>query len=77
MITWIVVFLSVALADLAWTRYNMSVSRSAPFSAASWSTVIVLLGAVTFMGYAEDRWLVIPAGAGAWVGTYVAMLTKK
>mgnify|MGYP000163770138 CR=1 FL=1 len=73
---WIAVFLSVALADVAWTRYNMAVTRGAPLPAATWSVVILLLGAISFFGYVEDRWMVVPAALGAFVGTYVAMKVK-
>jgi hypothetical protein len=69
----VIVFTTVAIADLAWTRYNQSVTARAAHRASTWSAVIVILGAVTFFGYVENRWMVIPAALGAYAGTYIAM----
>jgi hypothetical protein len=67
------VFAAVFVADLAWARYTVSVAAGRRQPAAAWSAAIVVLGAVSLIGYAHNPLLVLPAAAGAYLGTWVAM----
>jgi hypothetical protein len=71
------VLVAVAVADVAWARYNLSISGRAAHRAAVWSVVIVLLGAVSFVGYLEDRRMIAFAAVGAYLGTWVAVRRGK
>lgn len=68
-------FVSAVVVDYAWARYMMGVSDKSPQHAAMWSAVVVLLGSVTVIAYTSNRWMVIPAALGAYVGTLVALRT--
>jgi malonyl CoA-acyl carrier protein transacylase len=67
------VLVSVAIADFAWSRYNMRVADRKAHAAAGWSVGIVLLGAVSVVAYAHDWRMVAFAAVGAYLGTYVAV----
>lgn len=67
------VFLATALADVVWARYIRATADRKAVSAASWSALVVLLGAYATVSIVADRWLVLPALCGAFVGTYYAV----
>lgn len=66
----LIVFVAALLADVVWARYTISVAAHAPRLAAIWATFIILIGVVNIDAYIASRWFVIPAAAGAAVGTY-------
>jgi hypothetical protein len=77
MITYILIFFSVALVDVFWTRYFQSVAEKAPVKSGVYSSLIILIGAFSTMSYVGDHKLVIPAALGAFVGTYFTVKTHK
>lgn len=74
---WVLVFVAMMGADFAWTKYTLGVAAKDAFGAASWSAVIVGCGAFTVVSYTTNRWLLIPALLGAFIGTYLAVLKEK
>jgi len=44
--------------------------------ASGWSAVIILLSACTVVAYTTNRWMVVPAALGAYVGTFVAVRSE-
>lgn len=75
-VAWVLVFLLVGIADVFWTRYFLAVERGRRLSAGAWSAAIMLVGSITTIEYVVDRWLVIPAVCGAFLGTYIATERK-
>jgi hypothetical protein len=71
------VFAATFVADFAWARYTASVGLGNRQTAAVWSAVIVLLGAVTVLGYAHDWKMVFPAALGAYAGTLTALWSHR
>lgn len=72
MIAWLVAFATLVALDLAWAIYTASVSDgSNPLKAAGWAVFLYLLGASATISWTIDHWLLVPACAGAFVGTYV------
>lgn len=65
----VLVFVLTAFVDLAWAFYIRTLATDAGIKAAIWSSVIVLCGAFSMISYVEDRWMLLPAVAGAFVGT--------
>lgn len=66
-------FVAMMGADYAWTKYTLEVAAKDAVSAGLWSAVIVGCGAFTVVSYTTDRWLLIPALLGAFLGTYIAV----
>jgi hypothetical protein len=74
---WLGVFAATVAVDYAWSAYMMAAAERKPHKAAFWSVAIVLLGAFSFLSYVENRWLLIPAAAGGYFGTWLAVWREK
>lgn len=71
----VAVFVSMGAADICWTRYMQRVASKEPVVAGMWSAGIVAIGAVSVMAYVNDPLYLIPAGLGAFVGTWWSVRT--
>jgi hypothetical protein len=67
------VFFSVLLAEVFWTRWTLGVQQKNKKKAAFATFVIILLGGVSFISYQSNHWMVLPAALGGAVGTYLTM----
>ena len=67
------VVVATGLSDYVWARYIHTVADSQRFDASVWSAVVVILGALVITSYVDDRRLILPAGIGAFIGTYLAL----
>jgi hypothetical protein len=70
-------FLAMFLTDLSWAAYIGSVKAGSAFEAASWALALFVLGAFAVIGYTRNRWLVVPAALGAFLGTYAGVLMQS
>ena len=68
-IKFILVMLSMVLADICWTMYFIEVDKRRPIPAGIWSSAILLFGAVTTVHYVTDHRLLVAAIIGAFIGT--------
>ena len=73
----IVTFFSIFLLDIVYTYYLRCVANNAVLGASFWSVACYILGSVAVISYTTNHWLIIPAVAGAFCGTYVGMKVKK
>lgn len=72
MIAWLIAFATLVALDLAWAVYTASVSDgSHPAKPAAWAVLLYALGGVATIGWTQDHWLLVPACAGAFAGTYI------
>lgn len=77
--TWLVmakflaVMCSVGAADVCWTRYMQGVAAKEPFLAGMWSAAIVVIGSISIVAYVSSPAYLIPAGLGAFIGTYFSV----
>ena len=69
----VAVFLAVALTDSLWTGWIRAASDGSALPAASYSALIVLVGAFVTCSYVKDRIYLIPAVLGAFVGTWLSV----
>ncbi len=70
---WIIVFFALIAVDFAWARYTQAIKRGMPMMSSVYAMAILGLGAFGIISYTSNHWLLIPACAGAFVGTYVAV----
>lgn len=70
---WVATFLATFALDLCWVYYIRSVEARQPLAAAHWAAFLYLTAAAATVGFVDNPWLLIPATAGAFVGTYVAV----
>jgi uncharacterized membrane protein YfcA len=45
--------------------------------ASLWATVVFIVACVAVINYTTNSWLLIPAGVGAFCGTWVGMRLRK
>ena len=64
------VMISMFLADMAWTRYFIATEKRAAVKAATWSTIIIVLGSFTTLEYVDNHWNVVAAIIGSFAGTW-------
>jgi hypothetical protein len=67
------VFVAVAALDFVWAYYTRYVNDGRAAYAGFAAVLIMLLGGTAVIGYTADPWMLIPAGAGAFVGTFAAV----
>jgi len=70
-VKWILAFVGMVALDLVWARYSWSVARGYNIKAANAAVAIMALTGFVTVSYINDLWMLIPIGAGAWVGTYL------
>lgn len=67
------VFLAVALMDYCWARYIRATAERRPLHAGGYAAGLLLVSALVVVSYVEDHALILPAVAGAFVGTYLSV----
>lgn len=68
-IKFLLVMLSMILADVCWTMYFVEVEKRNPIPAGLWGSSILLFGAFTTVHYVNDHRLLVAAVLGAFLGT--------
>lgn len=73
----VVAFIALFITDICWAFYVNRVKDGNAFASAMWAVSLFLTGAFGVISYVTNAWLLIPAAAGAFCGTYVAVLLEK
>jgi hypothetical protein len=76
-LTGIYMFGVVFALDWVWTRYIITVSNKRPVESALWSCGTILLSGAAAVEYVREPLLLIPAGAGAFVATWLAVTRER
>lgn len=77
MLAALMVFAATFALDYVWTKYIAAVGHKTPHLAALWSTSMIPLGAVSVLGYTQNKWLLLPAMAGAYASTWLAVARAR
>ncbi len=72
----LIAFFGMFALDVVFARYALAVTARRPWWASSYAAVCLLLGGSVVVTYANDPIMLIPAAAGAFVGTYVGMFQR-
>lgn len=72
-------FAAVFVLDFVWAFYVDQVKERRAWSAAAWAGLLFLVSAFATVSYVDNHWLIVPAVAGAVMGTWagVVRLPKK
>ena len=70
---YVVTFFAVFFTDIFYTYYLKAVQDERVMSASVWATVVFLVACIAVINYTTNYWLLIPAGLGAFLGTWVGM----
>lgn len=73
MIKYILIFFALVLTDIVWALYIRWAAQGRALRAAISSILIYVIGAFTFGEFIKDTWILIPAGLGCFVGTYITI----
>jgi len=73
MIKYIVIFFALVITDVVWALYIRWAAKGKALKAGLSSILIYVIGAFTFGEFIKDAWILIPAGLGCFVGTYVTI----
>ena len=71
------VFFSGLVLDVVWARYTVMIQRRSAMAAASYAILILGLGAIGITAYVDEPLYLIPACAGAFIGTYGTVRWSK
>ena len=73
MITFFSVFLSSLILDILWAFCIRRISTGRAFQAASFSFFITFVSGFITVEFVNNRWYLIPAAIGAFVGNYLTV----
>jgi hypothetical protein len=77
MIDYVVTFFAVFFTDVFYPYYLKAVQDEQVMRSSIWATVVFLIACVAVINYTTNQWLLVPAGAGAFCGTWVGMKIRK
>lgn len=69
----LIAFAALAITDACWAIYISSVASQKTVHASCWAVLLFLSGAVAVISYTTNHWLLLPAAAGAFVGTWAGV----
>lgn len=73
----ILVMISVGLADMCWTKYLIHVAAKNAMKSAVWASLIMVCGMFSLISYMEDKRLIPAAFIGGFIGTYFTVKKSK
>jgi hypothetical protein len=77
MIDFVVTFFAVFFTDIFYTYYLKAVQDEQVMKASLWATVVFVVACVAVINYTTNYWLLVPAGLGAFAGTWVGMKIRS
>jgi uncharacterized membrane protein YfcA len=73
---WAVSFFALFFVDIGYVLYMQNVQKRKKIVASTFATLIFILNSVVIINFTQDKFLLIPAIIGAFVGTYVGMIIE-
>jgi uncharacterized membrane protein YfcA len=73
----LIVFAALFCLDLVWAKYTLAISAKRTVWAASYASAIIALSGYAAINYVNDPWMLLPAMAGAFLGTIVGIKYQK
>lgn len=64
-------FFGMVALDFVWARYVIVLTKKHIAVGGGYAAAIMLLNGVVTLTYVSDPWMILPAAAGAFVGTYL------
>jgi hypothetical protein len=77
MIEYVVTFFAVFFTDIFYTYYLRAVQEEQTMKASLWASIVFIVACIAVINYTTNYWLLIPAGVGAFCGTYVGMILRR
>jgi uncharacterized membrane protein YfcA len=64
-------FGGMVVLDFVWARYTIAITKKYAVVGGGYAALIMVLNGTVTLTYVHDPWMIIPAAAGAFVGTYI------
>jgi len=66
-----IVFFTLFALDVVWARYTLYLNGGHRWRAGGLAAAIIALGSFSTINYVDNHWMIIPAMAGAFCGTWI------
>ena len=70
-------FFALFFTDIFYTYYLRAVQNEQATRASIWAVIVFIIASVAVIEYTTNHWLLIPAGLGAFCGTWVGMKLRQ
>jgi len=70
------VFCLMVFVDFFWARYISDAATGKALAASVWATLLFASSGYVTAAYVKNKWLLIPASIGAFVGTYAGVIFR-
>ena len=70
---YLLAFFGMVLLDWTWAQYTKAIADKRLWKGSVYAVGTVIGGAFLVIGYTQDYWLLVPVGAGAFVGTFLSI----
>jgi uncharacterized membrane protein YfcA len=74
---YVTTFLALFFTDAFYTYYLRAVNNNEVFKSSCWAVAVYLMAGVAIINYTSNHWMLIPACAGAFCGTWVGMKIRR
>ena len=65
--------IAICMGDAVWAKYITTAADGKAFAAATWGSLIVACGSFVTVQYVANKWMILPAIVGGFIGTYLMM----
>lgn len=66
-------FFALLFLDFIWAEYTKAVTARRVWAASSLAGVLYLLGGLMAIAYVGNHWILLPAAAGSFAGTFLSV----
>ena len=77
MIEVLLAFFGMVALDFVWARYTITLIKKHHAVSGTYAAIIMLLNGVVVVTYVSNPWMILPAAAGAFVGTFIGGKADK
>ena len=74
---YITTFFALFFTDVFYTYYLRAVNNERALEASAWAVVVYVIASIAVINYTTDHWSLIPAGLGAFCGTWAGMIIRQ
>jgi uncharacterized membrane protein YfcA len=77
MIEYIESFFALFFTDIFYIYYLKAVEKDRPLLAGAWAVIVYAIASLAIINYIDNHWLLIPACAGGFAGSYAGIIIRK
>jgi len=70
-------FFALFFTDIFYTYYLKAIQNEQATQASIWAVIVFVIASVAVIEYTTNHWMLIPAGLGAFCGTWVGIKFRQ